>query len=141
MGEGRGGKKLKAGLGMAVKIILSVLFSGFVLFLLYLYEVLLPKPKRLRSKLEDQGIKGPCPVFMLGNITEMKRIKVKVMESTGTETTNTTTTSMNHHHFSTAHHWPSTIFPHLVQWQNEYGMPFLLSLFSLGESCYILLFL
>lgn len=94
----------------AAKMTLSVLFGGFFLLLLYLYESLVLKPKRQRSKLEKQGIRGPPPSsFLLGNIPEIKSIKAKVLKNSRSPET------------SISHDWPSTIFPHLVQWRNEYG--------------------
>lgn len=103
---------------MAAKMILSVLLGGFVVLFLYLYESLVLKPKRLRSKLEKQGIRGPSPSsVLLGNIPEMKSIKLKVMK----KSEEVSSIKSKDHHPSLAHDWPSTIFPHLVQWTNEYG--------------------
>ncbi|KAM1140282.1 hypothetical protein ACFX19_041066 [Malus domestica] len=100
----------------AAKMTLSVMFGGFFLLLLYLYESLVLKPKRQRSKLENQGIRGPPPSsFLLGNIPEIKSIKVKVSKNSRAPET------------SISHDWPSTIFPHLVQWRNEYGSIFMYS--------------
>ncbi|BFG21444.1 hypothetical protein CerSpe_077180 [Prunus speciosa] len=110
---------------MAAKMILSVLLGGFVVLFLYLYESLVLKPKRLRSKLEKQGIRGPSPSsVLLGNIPEMKSIKLKVMKKS--EEARSSIKSKDHH-LSIAHDWPSTIFPHLVQWTNEYGPIFMYS--------------
>ncbi|BBG97252.1 cytochrome P450, family 714, subfamily A, polypeptide 1, partial [Prunus dulcis] len=69
--------------------------------------------KRLRSKLEKQGIRGPSPSsIFLGNIPEMKRmVKLEVMKS-------------KDRHLSIAHEWPSKLFPYLLQWRNEYGTNF-----------------
>ena len=100
---------------MVTKIVGSALFGGFVLLFLYVYERLILKPKRQRSKLEKQGIRGPYPSFFLGNIPEIKTIH------------------LNLHRSATAkaeadpidHDWPSTIFPHLQQWRAEYGLPFI----------------
>ncbi|CAB4299785.1 unnamed protein product [Prunus armeniaca] len=98
---------------MAAKMIVSVLLGGLVLLLLYLYESLVLKQKRLRSKLEKQGIRGPSPSsILLGNIPEMKRmVKLEVMKS-------------KDRHLSIAHDWPSKLFPYLLQWRNEYGPNF-----------------
>ncbi|XP_020413623.1 cytochrome P450 714C2 isoform X2 [Prunus persica] len=98
---------------MAANMIVSVLLGGLVLLLLYLYESLVLKQKRLRSKLEKQGIRGPSPSsIFLGNIPEMKRmVKLEVMKS-------------KDRHLSIAHEWPSKLFPYLLQWRNEYGTNF-----------------
>ncbi|CAB4269422.1 unnamed protein product [Prunus armeniaca] len=51
---------------MAAKMIVSVLLGGLVLLLLYLYESLVLKQKRLRSKLEKQGSEGLLLPHSLG---------------------------------------------------------------------------
>lgn len=99
---------------MAAKVILSVLLGGFVIGVLYLFEVLVLQPKRLRSKLEKQGIRGPPPTILLGNIPEMKKIKLESMKKS--EAKDQTP--------SIAHDWPSKLFPHIAQWRKEYGKPF-----------------
>ncbi|XP_061998210.1 cytochrome P450 714C2-like [Rosa rugosa] len=102
---------------MAAEVILSVLLGGFVIWGLYLYEVLVLQPKRLRSKLEKQGIRGPPPSsILLGNIPEMKKIKIEAMKKPAA-----TTTEAKDHPLSIAHDWPSNLFPHIAQWRKEYG--------------------
>lgn len=104
---------------MAAEVILSVVLGAFVLWALYLYEVLVLQPKRLRSKLEKQGIRGPCPSsILLGNIPEMKRIKLETMKK---PKATTKTIESKDHPVSIAHDWPSNLFPHLAQWRKEYG--------------------
>ena len=105
---------------LATKIILSVFLGGLVVLLLHLYDSLLVKPKKLRSMLQKQGINGPPPSFLLGNIPDMKRIKLKMQAATAT-----TTPKENHNNVvPIAHDWPSTNFPYLEQWRKEYGTPF-----------------
>lgn len=60
---------------LVTKIILSVFLGGLIVLLLYLYDSLLVKPKKIRSMLQKQGINEPSPSFLLGNIPDMKRIK------------------------------------------------------------------
>ncbi|KAG8475030.1 hypothetical protein CXB51_031808 [Gossypium anomalum] len=60
-------------------LILSVVLTGFVGLLFHLYNGVLLKPKKLRLKLQNQGIKGPCPSFLYGNIHEMKRIQLQAL--------------------------------------------------------------
>ncbi|ONI22295.1 hypothetical protein PRUPE_2G119600 [Prunus persica] len=99
---------------MAAKIMLSVLFGGFVLLLAYLYE----------SLLEKQGIRGPSPSsILLGNIPDMNRIKLKEMKLRATKETRSGTISKDHP-LTIAHDLTSTLFPHLVQWRNDYGPNF-----------------
>ena len=57
--------------------------------------------------LQKQGINGPSPSFLLGNIPDMKRIKLKVQAAA-----TTTTPKENHNNVvPIVHDWPSTNFP------------------------------
>lgn len=58
----------------ATKIILSVLVGGFLVLFFYLCELVVFK--RLRSRLQKQGFRGPPPSFLLGNLPAIK-IKIK----------------------------------------------------------------
>ncbi|KAL6289757.1 hypothetical protein ACE6H2_007267 [Prunus campanulata] len=109
---------------MAAQIMLSVLFGGFVLLLAYLYESLVLKSKRLRSKLEKQGIRGPSPSsILLGNIPDMNRIKLKEMKLRAAKEIRIGTISKDHP-LTIAHDLTSTLFPHVVRWRNDYGPNF-----------------
>ena len=97
---------------LATKIILSVFLGGLVVLLLHLYDSLLVKPKKLRSRLQEEGINGHSPSFLLGNIPDMKRIKLKVQAAP----------KENHNNVvPVANDWPSTNFPYFDQWRKEYG--------------------
>ena len=115
------GGKMEVELLVAAKIILSILVGGFLVLFLYLYEILILRPKGIRSKLEKQGIRGPPPSFLLGNISGIKRLQLKV-QSTATKTTDPQHHHDDHHVASICHQWPSRIFPHIEEWRNEYGM-------------------
>ncbi|KAJ0112772.1 hypothetical protein Patl1_00058 [Pistacia atlantica] len=103
-------------LSLMGKMILSVVVGGLVGLFLYLYNVMLLKPKILRSKLTKQGIRGPSPSFLLGNIPEMKKIQLQVISE-----------QQNKAALSLAHNWPSTVFPFFEKWTDEYGPMFLYS--------------
>ncbi|KAB2052221.1 hypothetical protein ES319_A12G105000v1 [Gossypium barbadense] len=108
-------------------LILSVVLTGFVGLLFHLYNGVLLKPKKLRLKLQNQGIKGPCPSFLSGNIHEMKRIQLQALS-----------TAKSAHkdlkpYFS--HHWFPTLYPYLDKWRNEYGSMFLYSTGNLQLLC------
>ncbi|XP_015886086.3 cytochrome P450 714C2-like [Ziziphus jujuba] len=119
-------------------MLVSVFFGGCLVLFLYVYEYLIMKPKRQRSKLEKQGIRGPCPSIFLGNIPEIKNIHLK-LHSKSTET------AIEAHHEqeqeqpiisnNISHDWPSTIFPHLKQWQTQYGPVFMYSTGSIQILC------
>lgn len=60
------------------RITLSAIVLGEIgLLFLHLYNVLLLKPMRLRSRLPKQGFKGPSSSFLLGNITQQKAATAK----------------------------------------------------------------
>ncbi|XP_031264402.1 cytochrome P450 714C2-like [Pistacia vera] len=103
-------------LSLMGKMILSVVVGGLVGLFLYLYNVMLLKPKILRSKLTKQGIRGPSPSFLLANIPEMKKIQLQVISE-----------QQNKAALSLPHNWPSTVFPFFEKWTNEYGPMFLYS--------------
>ncbi|KAK6162700.1 hypothetical protein DH2020_002541 [Rehmannia glutinosa] len=95
----------------AAKMVFSLVFGGFLVLFLRLFDASILNPRRLRSKLEKQGIRGPAPSLLYGDIPEMKRIiqlqKSLVKNSASPE--------------EIFHDWFPTVFPHLEQWRNEYG--------------------
>ncbi|KAK9274139.1 hypothetical protein L1049_018953 [Liquidambar formosana] len=104
------------------KIISSVVLGGLLVVVIYVYNLLVLKPNRLRSKLEKQGIRGPSPSFLLGNIPEMKRILVQFQS-----TAKTALKDPHHDGVALAHDWLPTVFPCFEQWRNEYGPIFVYS--------------
>ncbi|KAL5795113.1 hypothetical protein ACOSP7_003707 [Xanthoceras sorbifolium] len=108
---------------MAEMVILSAVIGGVVGLLFYLYNLLLLRPKLLRSKLQKQGISGPSPSFFLGNIPEMKRIQLQV------------STQKDKNKVGLDHDWPSTVFPFVEKWKNEYGPMFVYSTGNLQILC------
>lgn len=60
-------------LGMVFRLLISVAVVSVLGLLVRLYQVLMLKPERLRSKLRKQGIRGPAPTILLGNIREIKK--------------------------------------------------------------------
>ncbi|CAI9762316.1 unnamed protein product [Fraxinus pennsylvanica] len=67
-------------------------------------------PWRLRWRLEKQGIRGPRPCFLYGNVPEMQRIQASSIKNTGAENTGLV-----------AHNYTSTLFPYFEQWRKQYG--------------------
>ena len=118
------------------KIILSVVVGGFILLLVHLFNLLILKPKLLRAKLQRQGIRGPSPSFLFGNIPEMKRIQLQLQLHSTPKATSTTKehVSESDHPVAISHNWPSILFPHLERWRNQYGTcHFLVSSLSLSH--------
>ncbi|KAJ9691547.1 hypothetical protein PVL29_013659 [Vitis rotundifolia] len=91
----------------------------WVILFIWLFNVLYLEPNKIRLKLQRQGIKGPPPAFVMGNIHEMKRIMSMAADAPRSET-----------HlplgFST-----STTFPYFTQWTKRYGGTFT---FALGNA-------
>lgn len=95
------------------RIGLSLVLGGLVIVLIFVYNKVIWKTKRLRSKLQNQGIVGPPPSFVLGNIPDMKRIHMKIQQ--------TAKAAALKDDLLLSHAWPSLIFPYLQEWRKEYG--------------------
>ena len=105
--------ELEPGLSlMAAAMVLSLAVLLFFFIFLYLLESFLWKPERLRAKLRKQGIGGPTPSFLIGNVSEIKKIGALTSAAKNTEA------------HSIAHGWASNPFPHLEVWRNRYGNRF-----------------
>lgn len=111
---------MEAEAAVAAKVIVSVLLGGFLVLFLYLCELVLLRPRGLRSKLGKQGIRGPPPSFLLGNLSAIKRLQSKG-HSTATKTADPTKLHHDGDVASIDHEWHSKIFPYIEQWRNEYG--------------------
>ncbi|XP_022897873.1 cytochrome P450 714C2-like isoform X2 [Olea europaea var. sylvestris] len=115
---------------LAEKIILSLFFGGVFMLLLQLLDALLLKPKRRRLKLQKQGIRGPIPSLMCGNIAELKRIQLQKRPTGG---------SVEENQFGgrsvVEHAWTSAVFPHIEQWRREYGPTFMYSTGNIQILC------
>lgn len=80
-----------------------------VCLFLYLFNILWLKPQRLRWQLRKQGIKGPQPSLLYGNVPQMQKIQTSMAMK-----------ASNHGEFI-AHDYTSTLFPYFEQWRKEYG--------------------
>ncbi|KAF9595778.1 hypothetical protein IFM89_004180 [Coptis chinensis] len=95
----------------ALEIFYSIAFLGLLSLFIYVYNDLVLKPKGLISKLVKQGIKGPQPSILYGNIPDMKRIQSSVAKASTEE------------HQQVSHDYESRMFPYFELWKNEYGKP------------------
>lgn len=87
-------------------------FCSWALFVVvclcvYLSNFLWLKPQRLRWKLQRQGINGPRPSFLYGNVPEMQRIQSATHSSSSPD--------------FIAHDYTFTLFPYFEQWRKQYG--------------------
>ncbi|KAF2297576.1 hypothetical protein GH714_042369 [Hevea brasiliensis] len=101
------------------KLLFSLVVIGFLGGLVRLYNGLVVKPKRLRSMLRKQGINGPPPTFLLGNIREIKKAQSSVVK---TDPANDP---------PLLHNYAALLFPFFEMWRKEYGQLFV---FSLGNT-------
>ncbi|KAL2536629.1 Cytochrome [Forsythia ovata] len=115
---------------LAEKITLSLVLGGFFVLFLQLYDALLLKPRRRRLKLQKQGIKGPIPSYLYGNIVELKRIQLQKRRIGA---------SVAENQFggrsAVEHAWTSAVFPHIEQWRREYGPTFMYSTGNIQILC------
>ncbi|GKU91594.1 hypothetical protein SLEP1_g5450 [Rubroshorea leprosula] len=104
---------------LPIKITLSIFFLVLFSILVNLFNSLILKPGRLRSKLRKQGIRGPPPAILLGNIKEIKKTQThpEVSKSSKGEE-------------PISHNCSSLLFPFFDQWRQQYGSTFM---FSLGN--------
>ncbi|XP_022756881.1 cytochrome P450 714C2-like isoform X1 [Durio zibethinus] len=114
-------------LDLMVKLILSIVLGAFVGLLFHLCNGVFVKPKKLRLKLQNQGIKGPYPSFLYGNIHEMRRIQLQALSAANS--------TQKDQKAAIAHDWFPTLFPYLDKWRNEYGSVFLYSTGNIQLLC------
>ncbi|XP_004307754.1 PREDICTED: cytochrome P450 714A1-like [Fragaria vesca subsp. vesca] len=92
------------------RIVSSLVLLGLVGFFLHLYNRVWLKSERVRRKLQMQGIKGPTPSLLHGNLAEMQKIQLLEAQK-----------SANHSEF-VAHDYTSSLFPYFEHWRKEYGL-------------------
>lgn len=90
----------------------------FLALLELLYSGLVLKPERLRSALRKQGIRGPGPSLLLGNISEIRKSRSTTVKASTNEP-------------PLFHNCAATLFPFFEQWRKQYGPVFV---FSLGNT-------
>ncbi|KAI8014720.1 Cytochrome P450 714C2 [Camellia lanceoleosa] len=90
------------------KSVFSVALLCFTSFILYLFNRFYVRPQRLRSKLRSQGLRGPSPSFLLGNIPDFVKFQpkdIKALTEDGKAT----------------HDWARFTFPLFEHWLSQYG--------------------
>ncbi|ONK61752.1 uncharacterized protein A4U43_C08F33210 [Asparagus officinalis] len=98
---------------------LSALALAVATLIFYLYNILWLKPEKIRRALKVQGITGPKPAFIVGNIPDMKRSENEKGHESKEESS------------EISHDYSSTIFPYFNRWREIYGPVFM---FSFGSS-------
>lgn len=83
---------------------------------LYILNTLwIKSAQRLRWKLQKQGISGPKPSCLYGNVAEMQKIQAASLKSP------------NNYGEFVAHDYTSSLFPYFEQWRKLYGNTTLIS--------------
>lgn len=101
-------------------VILLVVFPMRFLFIILIIGVFymlfntlwLKSSERLRWKLKKQGIYGPKPSFLYGNVAEMQKIQASSPNNN------------NVYAECVAHDYTSSLFPYFEQWRKIYGPVF-----------------
>ncbi|KAK9131512.1 hypothetical protein Sjap_011999 [Stephania japonica] len=95
----------------------ALVFLVLWFLLMYVLNMVWLKPWELRKKLEKQGITGPMPSLLVGNVPEMKRIQHEEAKKAQIKSPN----------FHAGHDYAPTLFPYLEQWRKQYGPLFVYS--------------
>ncbi|KAI3450190.1 hypothetical protein Pfo_006855 [Paulownia fortunei] len=101
------------------KVLVSVALTGVLGLFFRLYNAVVAQPWRLRSALLKQGLRGPPPTFLHGNILEMNKAREAAAKAT---TINGPPSS---------HNCGAALFPFFDEWRKQYGDVFM---FSLGNT-------
>ncbi|CAK9158967.1 unnamed protein product [Ilex paraguariensis] len=104
------------------KVFMSIALLSAVAVFVRLYKALVTEPARVRRILKKQGINGPPPSFLLGNMMEVKKPIDEAAKATKSAANNGTQLD---------HNWVATLFPFFEKWRQIYGELFV---FSLGNS-------
>ncbi|GFZ01784.1 cytochrome P450, family 714, subfamily A, polypeptide 1 [Actinidia rufa] len=104
-----------------LKVLLSIGVVCAIGLFVRLYNALVKKPERVRAQLRKQGITGPPPAFLVGNILEIKKARSEAAEAETKKTTDQPQISHNYEH---------NILPFFDGWRKKYGKLFT---FSLGN--------
>ncbi|CAM8929431.1 hypothetical protein QQ045_023717 [Rhodiola kirilowii] len=101
------------------RMVFAVAVCGLIWLMLNMYRIIILNPKKIRSKLERQGIRGPPPSLIYGNIPDMKRImQLETLKSAEANTGDGLGTPLQHN-------WPPKLFPYYDKWSQEYGGVFI----------------
>ncbi|KAF2302813.1 hypothetical protein GH714_008543 [Hevea brasiliensis] len=93
---------------LPMRIMSSLFLVGLVCFIIHLYRTILLRSQRMKRKLRMQGIKGPSPSFLYGNLSEMQEIQSRAMKA-------------ENHGDIVAHDYTSSIFPYFEHWRKQYA--------------------
>lgn len=93
-----------------LRLVSSLTLLALVFFLVHACYTVLLKSERIKRKLRMQGIQGPPPSFLYGNLPEMQKIQLNTLKASSFQAPD-----------FIAHDYTSTVFPYFEQWRKEYG--------------------
>ncbi|KAK4582118.1 hypothetical protein RGQ29_025332 [Quercus rubra] len=100
--------------GLVAEIWWSLVVIGVCSVLIRVCHEVWLKPRRIRSMLWRQGIRGPQPSFPYGNISEIQKIQSSMINNTSDGQ-------------PVSENWTHSLFPYLQQWRQEYGPVYMYS--------------
>ena len=98
---------------LAMKLVFSVAVVGILSWILSVYGNLWHESQRVKKRLLMQGIKGPPPSFLHGNLPDMQRIQSQAKAAS--------TCNSNHSDQFLAHDYTTTLFPYFEHLRKQYG--------------------
>ncbi|QCE15416.1 cytochrome P450 714A1-like [Vigna unguiculata] len=101
---------------VAMKLVFSVAVVGVLSWILYVYGSLWLESQRVRKRIQMQGIKGPPPSFLHGNLSDMQRIQAQASLAKASISTS------NGSDQYVAHDCTATLFPYFEHWRKQYGL-------------------
>ncbi|CAL0305359.1 unnamed protein product [Lupinus luteus] len=99
---------------LAMRLVCSMALVCIFSWILYVYGNIWFKTQRVRRKLQKQGMKGPPPSFLHGNLPDMQRIQAHAKSLAKAP-------NCNHSDQFLAHDYTSTLFPYFELWRKQYG--------------------
>ena len=121
---------------VAMKLVFSVAVVGVLSWILYVYGSLWLESQRVRKRIQMQGIKGPPPSFLHGNLSDMQRIQAQASLAKASISTS------NGSDQYVAHDCTATLFPYFEHWRKQYGtllfFSFYFVLINLNQSFWII---
>ncbi|XP_050219771.1 cytochrome P450 714A1-like [Mercurialis annua] len=94
---------------LVLKMVCSTVMAAVVCFVIHFYRTTVVKSQTVRRKLRVQGIKGPAPSFMYGNLSEMHQIQFNAIKPQS-------------HSQIVAHDYTCSVFPYFEHWRKQYGL-------------------
>ncbi|KAM7496332.1 hypothetical protein LguiA_020746 [Lonicera macranthoides] len=106
---------------LAVKVCVSIGLVVILGLFGWVYNELVKKPKKLRSMMKNQGISGPSPKLLVGNLMDMKKSRDDASLAKQLAPTNSPDNPVEHN-------CADLLFPFFNQWKRQYGEVLMFSL-------------